>query len=154
MENEIDIAELIHRGGILRDIDGSTPQEVYEKVCALLDLPDGITSEQVYNALCTREEVLSTAVGNGIALPHARAPIIKEEKDQRIIVVYLKNAIEMRAPDERQVYVMFVLLTYNPQVHLKVLSSLAGLLRNTDFRKALEDHADEAALSDLIKRLA
>lgn len=154
MENEIDIAELIHRGGILRDIDGATPQEVYEKVCALLDLPDGITSEQVYNALCTREEVLSTAVGNGIALPHARAPIIKEEKDQRIIVVYLKNAIEMRAPDERQVYVMFILLTYNPQVHLKVLSSLAGLLRNTDFRKALEDHADEAALSDLIKRLA
>lgn len=154
MENEIDSAELIHRGGILRDIDGATPQEVYEKVCALLDLPDGITSEQVYNALCTREEVLSTAVGNGIALPHARAPIIKEEKDQRIIVVYLKKAIEMRAPDERQVYVMFVLLTYNPQVHLKVLSSLAGLLRNTDFRKALEDHADEAALSDLIKRLA
>ncbi|MCR4578834.1 MAG: PTS sugar transporter subunit IIA [Treponema sp.] len=154
MENEIDIAKLIHRGGVFKDVEGKTPQEIYEKVCKMIDLPDGMTSEQVYNALCAREEVLSTAVGNGIALPHARTPIMKEEKDQRICVVYLKNPIDMKAPDERAVFVLFVLLTHNSQVHLKVLSSLAGLFRSAEFRKALEEGADEATLSALIKNLA
>ncbi len=154
MENEVDITQLIHRGGIFKNVEGNTPQEVYSKLSKMIDLPDGMTADQVYNALCAREQVLSTAVGNGIALPHARAPIMKNEKDQRICVVYLKKPIDMKAPDERNVFVMFVLLTHNSQIHLKILSTLAGLFRSAKFRKALEDQADEATLSALIKELA
>lgn len=153
MENEVDISKLIHQGGIFYDIEGSSPQEIYSKVSNLIDLPDGITSEQVYNALCAREQVLSTAVGNGIALPHARTPIMKSDKDQKICVVYLKNPLDMGAPDERPVTTMFILLTSNPQGHLKVLSTLAGLFRSARFRKALDEHADEVVLSTLIKEL-
>ena len=154
MENEVDIAKLIHRGGIFKNVEGKTPQEIYAKVCKMIDLPEGMTSEQVYSALCAREEVLSTAVGNGIALPHARAPIMKNEEDQRICVVYLKEPIDMKAPDERLVSVMFVLLTHNTQNHMKVLYSLAGLFRDSQFRKALEIQADENVLSSLINKLA
>lgn len=154
MNDNVDIANLIHRGGIYTDVEGSTPQEIYEKISKLIDLPDGMTAEQVYNALCAREEVLSTAVGNGIALPHARAPIMKNEEDQRIVLVYLKTPLDMKAPDERNVYAMFILLTHNSQIHLKVLSSLAGLFRSLRFRKALEEHADEATLAAIIHELA
>ena len=119
--------------------EGSTPKEIYENVSKMMELPEGITPEFLTSALCAREDVLSTAVGNGIALPHARAPIMKEEKDQRICVVYLKKPLDMKAPDERSVFVMFVLLTHNSQIHLKVLSSLAGLFRSARFRKALEE---------------
>lgn len=152
-ENKVDIAELIHRGGVFKDVEGTTPEEIYDTVSKMIDLPDGMTANQVYNALCTREKVLSTAVGNGIALPHARSPIMKDEKDQRICVVYLKNPIDMKAPDERNVFVMFVLLTYKPEVHLKVLSNLAGLFRQVSFRKALENKASEAELMDLVREL-
>lgn len=153
MENPADIIKLIHKGGIFYDVEGTTPQEIYAKISKMIDLPDCMTSKQVYNALCAREEILSTAVGNGIALPHARAPIITSEEDQRICVVYPKHPIDMFAPDERAVFVMFVLLTYNPQVHLKILSSLANLFRKARFRKALEERADEATLSELIQEL-
>ncbi|MCQ2592071.1 MAG: PTS sugar transporter subunit IIA [Treponema sp.] len=153
LDNNADIAEMIHKGGIFMDVEGETSSEIYEKISKMINLPDGMTSEQVYNALCAREKVLSTAVGNGIALPHARSPIMKEEKDQRICVVYLKNPIDMKAPDERLVYVMFILLTQNSQIHLQVLSGLAGLFRSLRFRKALESKAGEAELLSLIREL-
>ena len=150
-EVEVDLAQLIHRGGVFKNVEGNTPQEIYAKVCKMIDLPDGMTSDTVYNALCAREEVLSTAVGNGIALPHARSPIMRNESEQRICVVYLKNQIDMKAPDEREVFVMFILLAHNSQIHLKVLSSLAGLFRDAKFKKALELRSDEAVLSKIIK---
>lgn len=153
MENEVDVAKLIRRGGIFKDVEGSTPQEIYANVSKLMDLPEGLTPEIVSNALAAREEVLSTAVGNGIALPHCRAPIMKNDEDQRICVVYLKNPIDMKAPDERLVHVMFILLTTNSQVHLTILSSLASLFRSLRFRKALEDRADEAVISNLIREI-
>ena len=152
-EFEVDLAQLIHRGGVFKNVEGSTPQEIYAKVCKMIDLPEGMTSDDVYNALCAREEVLSTAVGNGIALPHARAPIMRDASEQRICVVYLKNPIDMKAPDEREVFVMFVLLAHNSQIHLKVLSSLAALFRDPKFKKALELRSDEATLASIIKEL-
>lgn len=151
---EVDLAQLIHRGGVFKNVEGATPQEIYSKVCKMIDLPEGLTSDDVYNALCAREEVLSTAVGNGIALPHARSPIMKNESEQRICVVYLKNPIDMKAPDEREVFVMFILLAHNSQIHLKVLSSLASLFRDPKFKKALELRSDEAVLASIIKELA
>lgn len=153
-ENEVSLAELIHHGGIFYDVEGDTPQEIYENFSKMIELPEDMNAEFLYNALCAREAVLSTAVGNGIALPHARAPIMKTEESARICVLYLKKPINMNAPDERDVSVMFVLLTHNPQIHLKVLSVLAGLFRNVRFRKALEIKAGEAELSNLIKELA
>ena len=153
MENSFDISSLIHKGGVFRDVEGSTPEEIYEKVCKMLDLPDSITSDQVYNALCAREKILSTAVGNGIALPHARTPIMKDESDQKICIVYLKEPLDMKAPDEKKVTVMFILLTQNSQTHLRVLSTLVGLFRKNSFRKLLEEKAGEAQLINAIREL-
>ncbi len=153
LNENVDLAALIHRGGVFFDVEGNTPEEIYKKISEMIQIPDGLSAEQIYNALCAREKVLSTAVGNGIALPHARASIVKDEADQKICVVYLKKPIDMQAPDEREVYVMFVLLTQNSQAHLKVLTELAGLFRNLRFRKALETHASEAEILSLIREL-
>lgn len=147
------LAELIHRGGILKDIEGSTAKDVYKNVCNIINLPDSIDRNNLYNALCAREDILSTAVGNAIALPHARAPMMKDENEQRIIVVYLKDPIDMNAPDERKVSTMFILLTANSQTHLKVLSGLVEQFRKTSFRKLLESKASELMLLNEIKEL-
>ena len=114
----VDLGSLIHKGGVFFNVGGETPEEIYKKVTELMNLPEQISNESVYEALCAREKIMSTAVGNGIALPHARAPIVKNEDDQRIAVVYLDKPIDMKAPDNLKVYVMFVLLTQNPQTHL------------------------------------
>ena len=91
---------------------------------------------------------MSTAVGYGIALPHCRGTILKDNNDQQISVCYLKDPIDMNAPDARHVFVMFVLLTSNSQTHLQVLSQLASLFKNSEFRQLLENRA---GMDELIK---
>lgn len=148
----MDLASLISKGGVFT-VEGSSTTEIYEKVCKLIKFPESITSDAVFNALCAREKIMSTAVGNGIALPHASVPIIKEEDEQRVCVVYLKEPLDMNAPDEMKVHTMFVILTQNRQTHLQVLSRLVSLLRDTSFLNLLENQANGVDLIEKIREL-
>ena len=148
MESKNVVAELLSRGGILFDVEGDTTSEIYQNICEKISLPNEVTKEGVYAALCDRERVMSTAVGYGIALPHCRGTVLKNNESQQISVCYLKKPIDMSAPDARHVYVMFVLLTANSQTHLQVLSQLAALFKDSTFKQLLEKHA---GLDELVK---
>ena len=150
----VDLASLIHKGGVYFSVEGDTPEVIYKKVTELMELPEQVSNESVYEALCAREKIMSTAVGNGVALPHARIPVIRENEDQRVCVIYPKNPVSMNAPDERKVSVMFMILTQNQQTHLDVLSKLVTLLQKAQFKKLLEKHAGEAELLNMILNLS
>ena len=149
----VSVADLVSKGGVYTDIEGSTPQDVYRTLSQTLQLPGDMTPDVFYNALCDREKILTTAVGNGIALPHAQTPVLKNTDDECIAVCYLKRPISMGAPDERPVYVMFVLMTSTPQTHLAVISQLARYLQNPAFRQALENKANCTELITLMHTL-
>ncbi len=149
----VNLKKLLQKGGVFMDVEGSTPEEIYKNVSEKIDLPKSISKETVYNALCAREKIMSTAIGNGIALPHASAPVIKEEDEQRIIVAYLKNPLDMKAPDERSVYVMFIILTQNRQIHLEILSSLVEVFGKIQFRKLLESKASLEQILDALDEI-
>lgn len=153
MNKKVDLTKLIHKGGVI-EIDAKDSKDAFRKIADTIKLPQEIQPDLVYKSLCEREAVLSTAVGNGIALPHARSPIFAEENEERICVVYLKNPIDMKAPDSVGVNVMFVLLSHNNQTHLAILSSLAVLFNNIKFKKALENRDNEEKLAAIIRDLA
>ena len=151
MKNEI--SRLIKSGGILFDVDGNTTDEIYQNVIDLIKLPDSFDSKGIYNALCAREKIMSTAVGNGIAIPHSRTPIIKNPDDQRIYIAYLKNPIDMKAPDGIKVHTLFFVLTQNTQDHRNVLSALATVFRDVSFRKLLEAKTNEEEILNAIQQI-
>ena len=143
MEDEATLIDLLDNGIVVKDIEGSSTDEIYKNICNLIKLPNEVSKDSVYAALCDRERVMSTAVGYGIALPHCRGTILKNNNEQQISICYLKNTLDMKAPDTRHVYVMFVILTSNSKTHLQVLSQLASLFNNSKFRSVLESHADK-----------
>lgn len=153
MEPDLNICEMIHLGGVYKNIEGTTSKEIYDSISKKINLPSGITPQILSEELYKREAVLSTAVGNGIAIPHAQHSLLKNFTDQRVAVCYLKEPIEMKAPDNRCVYVMFVLLTSSVQSHLQMLSRLARLFQKSEFKKALEAHVDEPELLTEIRKL-
>jgi nitrogen PTS system EIIA component len=152
MEAMLDLYEMLRLGGVYQNISGKTPAELYHSLSTMISLPQGISPEILADELSKRDAVLSTAVGNGIAIPHALHPIVKDFNDQRIIVCYPREPVDMDAPDSRNVYVLFVLLTAGVQSHLQIISRLAGLFHKNDFRKLLEAHADAHELLEEIRR--
>ena len=101
MDSEVNIVELIEKGSVLYDVEGSSPKEVYKNVVSKIEYPKGLTPENLYTELCQREDLMSTAVGNGISLPHSRYPILKNSEDQRIIVCYLKEPLQMNNEEHK-----------------------------------------------------
>ncbi len=153
MEITVDLAELIERGGIVLDVEGFEPSEIYSKVCSLISIPTGLSPDELCGELCAREKVLSTAVGFGFALPHPRRPIVKNESESKIVVIYPKEKLDMKAPDSRLVYCMFLILSSSTQAHLQVLGKLANLFRNVEFRKVMENKPSVKEICDCIRTL-
>lgn len=148
MGENVNIGDLILRGGVIGNVDANTPFEVYEQIKTKIRLPKSVTPAQLLEGLSAREKVLSTAVGRGIALPHCRDILLTGSDEQQITVVYLKEPIDMNAPDGRKVDTMFVLLTSNSQSHLQVLSRLAGLIKDDSFVELLRSRASAEELAE------
>jgi PTS system nitrogen regulatory IIA component len=153
MKEELDIGALIEKGGVIVDADGKTPAEIYKIIAESQKLPDYLSADKVYSELVQREELISTAVGNGMAIPHPRYPLLKNEDEQRIIVCYPKKPISMVAPDPRPVFVFFAILSSTSKVHLKILSRLAFLIQNKEFTKILAGKPSADVLADAVNRI-
>ena len=147
-----DLCSLIKKGGVYKDVEGGTVSELLASAVSMMKLPEGLDAQQFMKELEEREKILSTAVGNGIALPHPHRKVIDDPTDQRISVCFLKEPVDMQAPDSRKVYVFFILLTAASQKHLDILSGIASLAKDQEFKALLETRPDEDALLDGIRR--
>src|SRR6185295_5796837 len=73
------IAEAIEAGGILYKLAGAEKAAVLRSMVDFLPFPPSVDRETVYQIILAREKMGTTAIGYGIAIPHARHPIILQE---------------------------------------------------------------------------
>ncbi len=149
---EFNILSFFENGEVLGSVHGSSPDEIYSFVCEKAKLPQGLNAVTLLRELSEREKILSTAVGNGIAIPHPRRPMLSSEDEGRIIVVYPETEIEMHAPDSRKVYALLVLLSPSSDYHLKALGSLSSLFGNDAFRREFQKKPEKEELISLVRK--
>ncbi len=147
-----DLCALIQKGGVYKDVEGETVSEILTSAVSLIKLPDGLDKNLLKSELIKREKILSTAVGNGIALPHPQRKLITNIKDQRVAVCFLRKPTDMNAPDARKVYVYFILLTADAEQHIGILSEIANLAKNKEFKILLESCPEETELLEGIRK--
>ena len=96
----------------------------------------GISSSSVVDCLNIRENLSSTALGSGVAIPHG---IVAEIKVPVGCFIKLSSTIEFSAPDRNKVSILFFLLfpKITTHEHLQILSSLAQHLLDVGIRKTL-----------------
>ena len=110
----------------------------------------GIDAGSVIEFLNAREELGSTALGAGVAIPHGR---VKGLKQPAAALIRLKDPIEFAAPDGEPVKIFIFLLVPEKatQQHLEILSSIAQLLSDADVREILSTSTDTTKVCELLQ---
>lgn len=132
----------LSRGGGIDGIVGSTPHEVLAQMVELLPLPPDVDRDALLDQLQQREGLTSTGLGDGVALPHPRKPSPQFSPEPFVALAHLPTAVDWNALDGKPVHTVLMLLNPSPEVHLKILSRLAFLLRDSEFQQLLADAAD------------
>ena len=140
------LAEALKRGGIYYDIPGGNRQEVLQNMIEILPLPLEVEKKSLLEMFLARESMESTAVGNGIALPHLRNPVVLNIEEPFVALCFLKNAVDFNAFDGKPVSVLFVLVSPSIKTHLLLLSRLSFCLQDAGFKKYMQSRAAREAL--------
>ncbi|WP_304223628.1 PTS sugar transporter subunit IIA [Gracilinema caldarium] len=150
-EASMDISTLLERGGVFYNVSGNTVSEALHSLVETVELPPSLTREQLKKAIIEREELMPTAVGNGIALPHPRSPLLKDINDQFITIAFLQKAIDWKALDGRPVQTLILIVSATPKSHLWTLSRISFLCQQEAFRDLLEQRASKEELIGAIR---
>ena len=124
--------------------------EVFASVGQLFAKQAGLEAEAIVSFLNAREDLGSTALGAGVAIPHGR---VKGLKNPIAAFVKLKEPIEFAAPDGQTVSILIFLLVPEKatQLHLEILSSIAQLLSDQDARKFLASEDSPEKVCQLLQ---
>lgn len=144
--NEVRVATALQAGGIFREISGSDRPSALRSVVGCMPLPEGLDPELLWQLLTAREAHSSTAVGDGIAIPHPRSPIVVAFDAPTLTLCFLKEAIPFGAADGKPVQALFALLAPNIRMHLQLLARLASHLHNRDFRDSIVRRASSEVI--------
>jgi PTS system nitrogen regulatory IIA component len=85
-------------------------------------------ADKLYSELDRREQMLSTAAGNGIAVPHPRNPDPALFRRANILMARSDAGIDFDAPDKQKVHLFFMTCAPNIVIHLRLLAKLSKML--------------------------
>lgn len=135
---------------IALDIPAKSRADAFAAAGELFSKQTGIEANSVVEFLNARENLGSTALGAGVAIPHGR---VKGLKQPSAAFMRLQTPIEFAAPDGEAVSILIFLLVPEKatQQHLEILSSIAQLLSDADTRQTLSSATDSAHVAQLLQ---
>ena len=124
-------------------------KRVFERAAEAMGGALNLCSETIYRALLAREKLGSTAIGEGIAIPHCR---INDCAVAAGCLVTLQEPIDFGSADGQDVDIIFVLLVPEEatEAHLKLLAALARSFSNAEVRERVRQTQDPEALKQLL----
>lgn len=152
-EDPISLRKAVQEGGFIYDLEGSDIYSVLKNAINKIELPEGIDKECVLNELLNREEIASTGIGKGVAIPHPRKILELNLEEPVIPVIFLKHPVDFNAVDGEEVFVLFMMLNPSTKIHLKLLSRLSLCLRDKEFWTLLKNKAGEEEILTGIERI-
>jgi PTS system nitrogen regulatory IIA component len=147
------IAAALRAGGIFHDLRAPDKVSALRVVVEAMHLPAGVDRGFLLTVLLAREDMSSTGVGDGVAIPHVRNPIILKVNQPFIALGLLERPIDFGALDGQPVFALFTMICPTPREHLHMLSRLAFALRDDEFKAAIEARAPAEKILGIVQRL-
>ena len=144
------MSQLLHAGGIASDIDARDKREVLRRLVGELPLPPEQDRATLLSVLEAREAMGSTGIGDGIAIPHVRNPIVLHIDQPFVTLGLLRHPVDFNSLDGLPVHALFIVVSPTVPVHLRILATLGFLLRDSTLREMLRHRAPA---QDIIGRI-
>ncbi|MBO1308169.1 PTS sugar transporter subunit IIA [Enterococcus sp. 669A] len=130
---------------------GENSQQVIETLAQRIDTTGRISNYEGYlQSVLDREELTSTAIGFGIAIPHGKSPHVKE---CTVAFGRLSQPVDWNSLDGKEVEMAFLLAVPEEcagDEHLKIIAGLSRKLVHEDFREMLRTSASEEEIVQVI----
>jgi len=149
----MNIIDLISREAISVDLKASRKEEVISELVSLLVGSGDVKKsgkDEILKSLKEREDLGSTGIGKGVAIPHAKCPSVK-----KMIAAFgiSKTGIDFKSLDGEPTYIFLLLIApgETPGPHLKALAKIARLLDDKFIRERLRSAKNPAEIVRIIK---
>jgi PTS system nitrogen regulatory IIA component len=131
------LSEALRAGGIHYGLRDTNKDQALRALVEVLPLPEGTDREMLLRLFLAREAAASTGVGDGIALPHVRNPIVLRVTSPSITLAFLEKPVDFGALDGRPVGVLFSLISPTTRCHLQMIARLSFALHDAEFKQAV-----------------
>jgi PTS system nitrogen regulatory IIA component len=143
--------DILDRECIIPELRSRTKKEVLEELTgALLNCKANLDKEALVEVLLEREQLGSTGIGDGIAIPHGKVPDLDE-----LIVSFGRSTpgIEFDSMDGRPTHLFFLLIApeNSAGVHLRALAKISMLLKSAHFRQRLMESGTREEIFQVIR---
>lgn len=130
------IADLLRAEDIIFDMEVASKSQLFSEIGRHMESKHGMPQAWVVLSLSRREEVGSTGLGSGVAVPHAR---IKDLERIQLAYIRLGSPIPFDAPDGKPVSDILVLLVPKQatEEHLRILSEATRMFSDAQFRERI-----------------
>jgi len=141
----------IHKGGVLYDVPGETKEELIRAAVKMIAADLHLDAEVITELLLERENLQSTALNSGIAIPHTRDFLLNVHFDM-VTVVFPKKPLPYGALDGKPVHTLFFLFASDDKRHLHLLAKIAHLSSQAEALNLLQSQPNKEQFLDYIKQ--
>jgi nitrogen PTS system EIIA component len=131
------ISQFLNKNSIIADLQATDKKGVIDELALAISKILNTSAKNTAEILMEREQLGSTGIGGGIAIPHGKL----ELTEQPIVIGFglSQRGVEYDSLDNKPVHIFFVLLTSENSTggHLKVLAQISKLLKMDEFKKGL-----------------
>ena len=145
------LLDILSPDSTIVDLKGETKEEIIAELVDSLANSDAITDrDKVLQAVLEREKIMSTGIGDGIAIPHGKSDSVGQ---LTAALGTQRRGVDFEALDGEPAYVFFLLVSpanvSGP--HIKALARISRLLKNDEFKKKLIAAESSTAIIDIIE---
>ncbi|RII35439.1 PTS fructose transporter subunit IIC [Clostridium chromiireducens] len=146
------IVDLLHKQGINLNFNPSTKEQCINELVDLMDKTGNLNNKEEYKkAILAREELSTTGIGDGIAIPHGKTSAVKKAS---LAAAISKTGVDYDSLDGQPAHLFFMIAVpdNNDNLHLEVLARLSTILMDESFRTSLINCSDKDEFLKLINK--
>ena len=147
----VSIADLLSEDVIEPDIDAKNRDEIFEQLVEDLEKAGKLEdADAALKAITEREGILSTGIGNGVAIPHGKTAAV-----DNLVAAFgrVKEGVDFQSLDGKPVHLVFLLISPQKEagLHVRALARISRMLKNIRFRSLLQEAETSAEILNVIR---